>query len=253
MRFFLFISVLSTSVFAKTIETNALLVHNAPQWLNHTKVETPLGRIQNYLEWDVRKISVYFHGTEEGYKAGHGLNFLTDAFFKPSDQTIHLSPRINEKNFDKIFSHELVHAVLFQKYKGAIPLWLEEGLANYIGRTSSVDYPWLSKQAIGDVTAMKHPNQASEGAKYHYSVSTALIEMIAWKCQLKDLLQLSVGAKLQTYLETYCEIRDINASFQKWVTENAANPVRGTTTLDGQSVPWWKKEKKKQWWQKDKK
>lgn len=240
------------SLFAKTLETNSLKLQDAPDWLNTGKLEAVTGRIQNFLEWDIRKIQVYYHKDDSTYQSAHRLNFLSDAFFKPSDQTIHLSHRVNEANFERIFGHELVHAIFYQKYKGAIPLWLEEGLANYIGKSSKVDYAWLSTQKLKDVTQMKHANQESSGAKYHYLVSTALIEMIASKCSLKDLLQLSVGAKLQTYLETYCEIKDLNTSFQKWVTTQSGTPGSSSTSLEGQSTPWWKKDKQKQWWQKEK-
>ena len=48
-------------------------------------------------------------------------------------------------------------------------------------------------------------------------VSKALVEMISKKCDLSDLLQLSVGKNLDSYLGTFCEIKDLNQSFTMWL------------------------------------
>ncbi len=174
-------------------------------------------RVEIFLEWDLRRINVYFHSKQAEFNSLEATQIRGGfAFFKRDDSTIHLSPNCRSKeNFDLVSSgHELVHAIFFQKYKGAIPLWLEEGLANYIGRIDHPNYRWLASQDLGDITKLVHPNSDATGSKFHYEFSTAAIEMIASKCSLKDLLQLSVGSKLTTYLSTYCKITDVNSDLR---------------------------------------
>ena len=81
---------------------------------------------------------------------------------------------------DHVIGHELVHVILRQKYKGAIPGWLEEGLANYTGKMGGkVDYKWLQTQPKVDVMTLSHPFSGSVGFRYHYIASTGVMEMIA--------------------------------------------------------------------------
>lgn len=210
---------LAVSVFAsaKEITINQVYFHNAPEWLKEHRLQAVVDKVQAFLEWDIRRIHVYYYTDRMEFNRKLTLNFKAAAFFRRADSTLHLGPEVEDKNFDRIFTHELVHAIFYQKYKGSIPPWLEEGLANYIGKTEAVDYAWLKAQAPTDVTKLTHPNSDQTGAKYHYQASTALIEMIAKKCSLHDLLKLSVGAKLTTYLSTYCEIKDVNSAFTQWL------------------------------------
>jgi len=206
---------------SKEIITNNIHFIEAPEWITSSTVERVTGRVQNFLEWDIRRIKVRYHANDSTYQREHQLNFQSNAFFRRSDSTVHLSSRVTRENFEAIFGHELVHVIFFQKYREAIPKWLEEGLANHIGRTANVDYAWLSQQPLGDVTRLTHPDKDATGSRYHYLASTALIEMISNRCSLTELLRLSVGAKLTTYLGTYCEIKDINASFRDWVSKKS--------------------------------
>ena len=66
---------------------------------------------------------------------------------------------------------------------------------------------------------MTHPYAERDAARvrYHYVASEALIEMIAKRCDLTNLLRLSVEHGMDGYLKTYCEINDLNADFAKWV------------------------------------
>jgi hypothetical protein len=89
-----------------------------------------------------------------------------------------------------------------------------------VSKHGHVDYKWLAAQPTQDVKNLVHPfSNANPGLNpvYHYQASTALIEMIAAKCSLQDILQLSVGSKLENYLATYCEIPDVNVEFRKWL------------------------------------
>lgn len=213
----LFLLLLVAPASARELLTNQVQFLNAPTWLTEYRLQRAIDRVQTALEWDIRRIRVTYYEKQPDYDRAATLNFRTAAFFRRKDATIHLGPAVDDKTFERIFCHELVHAILFQKYQAAIPAWLEEGLANYIGKTETVDYKWLAKQPATDVTRLAHPASDAAGSHYHYQASTAVIEMIAKRCSLPDLLRLSVGAKLTTYLTTYCEIKDLNSEFTRWV------------------------------------
>lgn len=241
--------VLCAVVSAKEVTTNAIRFHDAPDWLGESRLNRAVEPIQNVLEWDIRRIDAYRHGNLEEFKAESKLQFGPIAFFRRKDSTIHVGPKVNDDNFDKVFGHELVHAIFWQKYRGAIPVWLEEGIANYLGRTSKPDYRWLVKQPRVRVTTLVHPDKDESGSRFHYEASTAAIAMIAAKCSLKDLLQLSVGKKLESYLKTYCEIADVDGAFDAWVTAQAKTPAETAASAPA-AAEWWKKPREKQWWDK---
>ena len=262
---------------AEELSTNEVVFTNPPSWLNQIRVDQVVDKIQATMEWDIRKVRVQWYSDQATFQKFHGFDATVLAVSKKEDNSIHLGPRVVDQNFNAVFGHELVHTIVFQKYKDAIPNWLNEGLANYVAREGQVDYTWLSTQPFIDVRTLVHPfqkpssnetstpelssspspspsatssatdmptgqhhgrkgtryvaqtpviahstppsNVAKTGInpRYHYQASTALIEMIASQCSLDDLLQLSVGKKLETYLATYCSITDVNASFQAWV------------------------------------
>jgi len=229
-------AILGTNASAGEIKTNFIHFKNAPPWLKESLVEKATGPVQDFLQWDIRRIQAFYHPEAASFQALHGMGPSVRAFFRRSDSTLHLGPAVNEKNFQPIFSHELVHAIFFQKYKTAIPKWIEEGLANYLGKIGPVDYAWLSTQPFVNVTALAHPSSDPTGLRFHYQTSQAVTEMIASKCSLSDLLQLSVGKKMETYLKTYCEIPDVNEAYKAWVEvasrrsqrpSKAARPTNG--------------------------
>ncbi|MBY0370741.1 hypothetical protein K2X33_08645 [bacterium] len=208
-------------VHGKEIQTNSVRFPNAPEWLTEAMVEKGTRPVQDFLQWDMHRLPVYFHPTHEDFRSALNAEGAFVAFFRRTDSTMHLGPKVTAQNFQRIFSHEVVHAVFYQKYKGAIPSWLEEGLANYVGKTEGVDYAWLAKQPIADVTGLSHPIRDPEGSRFHYQTSTALVEMIASHCSLHDLLELSVGKKVETYLSTFCEIPDVNKAYREWLDKKA--------------------------------
>jgi len=207
----------SPGLFSADIRTNQLTVHEAPAWATERRHQAATNKIQNALEWEIRRVHVYWYKDAAAFTKDLKLNFKVTAYFRRTDSTVHLGPDVTDKNFDAVFGHELVHVIFHQKYKGAIPSWLEEGLANYLAQREKVNYKWLSAQPRVDVTTLSHPNAEIRGASFHYQTSTAVTEMIAKKCSLPDLLRLSVGKQLTTYLKTYCEIPDLNAEFDRWL------------------------------------
>lgn len=239
----LFLSVLSLS---KEITLNELTVYNSPDWLTSNSVQSVVDRVQNYLEWDLRKLSVFYYGDMAEFNQQHQFGFAIDAFFRKSDSTIHLSPKVTASNFSHVFSHELVHALFFQKFKKAIPVWLEEGLANTIAQYPSQNYQWLKTQSWPPVETMGHVTRKLVDPRVYYSVSTALIEMIKDKCDLHELLKLSVGSQMTSYLKTYCGITELDQNFKDWVAKKSESPTPQTNS----NLPWWKKNKEKPWWKK---
>lgn len=205
---------------AKEIQTNAASMNNAPEWLKATRVEKITDRMQSSLEWTIRKIQVVWYADQAAFEKAHGLGPYARAVSHKSLNIIRLGPQVTDKNFDSVFGHELVHVIAYQKYKEAIPKWLEEGLANHLSKNSKVDYKWLAtKPWPSDVRALIHPMKGSaEDIRYNYQASQALAEMIAKKCDLTNLLRLSVGRTMESYLSTYCEIPDLNEAYKKWIT-----------------------------------
>ena len=201
------------------IKTNAVYMQTAPKWVTANRIDRVVAHIQTLLEWDIHRINVTWYNDQASFEQAHGLGPTVLAFSKQSDNIVGLGPRVTNDNFDAIFGHELVHVIAFQKYHESIPKWLEEGLANYLAKADKVDYKFLKSQPFpSDVRDLTHPfNGSTEHIRYHYMASQALVEMIASKCDLSNLLRLSVGRKMDTYLTNYCEIPDLNAAFKKWV------------------------------------
>jgi hypothetical protein len=223
----LILGILPTLCPAQEIDTNIAHANSAPSWARASRVDRVADQIQSKLEWDIRKIHLNFYTDQAAFRRAHGFDDTVLAFSRKQDNSVNIGPRVTDSNFDKVFGHELVHIILFQKYKDAVPNWLNEGLANYLSKHDQVDYVWLSAQPSRDVLTLSHPfvtganGVVAGGARYHYQASQALMEMIASHCEVTDLLQLSVGKKLETYLPTLCEISDINAEFRAWLKRKA--------------------------------
>lgn len=236
---------ISSSAFSKTIQVNQVTFFDAPKWLTNEEVQSCVQKVENTLEWDLRKISVFYYSDSSEFNKKNNFKFPIDALFKKSDQSIHISPKVNKTQFKRVFSHELVHAIFFQKYRNAIPVWLEEGLANTLSDYPSPDYRWLNLQSWPPVSTLGHVNDRLANARTYYSVSTGLIEMIKAKCNLHDLLKLTVGSKLTHYLKTFCGIEDTDKDFRKWVAEKAN---QNDKLAPSPNLPWWKRPAKGQWW-----
>ncbi len=211
---------------AGEIRTNAVVIPEAPSWLTARDVDKVVDRIQRVLEWDIRRVNVVWYTDEAAFEQAHHLGPTVLAFSRKSDNSVQVGPRVDKASFPAIFGHELVHVIIYQKFKEAIPAWIEEGLANYLAGQGHVDYAWLKRHGVeGDVRKLVHPFQGiqpgalarDEHARYHYLASQALTEMVAAHCDLEQLLQLSVGKKLETYLSTFCGITDLNGEFRSWI------------------------------------
>ena len=210
---------------AKPIDTNAALFNNPPKWLKRNRAEKVIGRIQTKLEWTIRKINITFYTDQKAFEKVHGYGSVVRAVTLLQDQSVHLGPRVNNENFDGVLGHELVHVIFKQKYSGAIPKWLEEGLANHIAGKGKPQYQYVASRPFPkDVRDLVHPLKGTnEDIHYAYAASRVLIDMVAKKCDLENLLRLSVERKMENYIATYCEIKDLNQAFQDWVNKKTKN------------------------------
>ncbi len=201
--------------------TNCCEVTNAPKWLSNFKVGDIAAQMEREMGWSIRRVNVIFHDTDAEFNRAANLNFSANAFFSPARQTIEFKPQKDLATFTPTFRHELSHVISNQKFKGGIPSWLEEGFANFLGSKRKVDYKWLGSQALPDASGLAHPQSDASGSQMHYQLSTATVDMLAHRCNLKDLLMLTTGAKLTDYLETFCKIKDINADVREWVKKKS--------------------------------
>lgn len=222
---FQLILIFAVSAEAKEIKTNEVTMANAPVWLTPTRVEAVTARIANKLEWTIRRVPVWWHQNTTSFEKAHSLGPSAMAVTVATKEgaVIHLGPLVTNAEFDETFGHELVHVVILQKYRGAIPKWLEEGLANHLAKHVKIDYAWLAKQPFPkDVRELAHPMLGSaSGIRYRYKASQALAEMLDKKCDLENLVRLSVKRNMEDYIKTYCEISDLNAAFRSWVMKQA--------------------------------
>jgi hypothetical protein len=210
---------ITCSAWAAELLTNAAHFADAPAYVTSTRVNKIADKVQNVLEWTIRRVEVEWYKDQASFDKVHKLGPMAVAVSLRDRNRILLGPRITTENFESVFGHELVHVISYQKYKDAIPRWLEEGLANHVAQTGRVDYKWLRTQPLPkSVTDLIHPfDGTTDRVRYHYAASQALAELISSKCELRGLLRLSVGRKLEDYLENICRIKDLNAEFAKWI------------------------------------
>lgn len=224
MKFlFLFIFISTISLSAELL-TNCAHFNDAPKWVNLSRVNRIADSVSHIMEWDIRRVEVQWFQNQKDFENAHSLGPMALAITKRNANRILLGPKVTDVNFDRVFGHELVHITSAQKYKDAIPKWLEEGMANHIAKFGKVDYIAMSKRPLPkDITKMIHPMSGSEqDILNHYSLSQALTEMLSSRCDFRNLLRLSVQRKMEDYLDKVCRISDINQTFQKWVKDQAA-------------------------------
>ncbi len=202
-----------------TLTTNALVVHHPPSWLSPSLLESATQPIQLFLEWDIRKVPVYFYVSQSDFLKAQNLGDTVLATTDRKSGTIHVGPRVNKENFSRVFGHELAHVIVLQKYRKAIPPWLEEGLANYAAKNDKVDYTFLKSAVLPPVRDLVHPFGQGKNPRLVYEGSTALMHFLQSRCAIRDLLQLSVGKTLESYLGTFCQISDLDVEFRAWLAK----------------------------------
>lgn len=212
----------SLPVFAAELLTNCARFTNPPKWLTLSRVNKVAEPVENLMEWSTRRIEVIWYQDQSAFEKAHDLGSSAMAVSLRGQNKVLLGPKVNEANFNQVFGHELVHVISAQKYKQAIPSWLEEGIANFISKNGKVNYKALLNYEFSDVNDLSHPLRGTANmVSSRYQASQALTEMIASKCEFRNLLRLSVGRKMEDYLKNICRISDINAEFKNWVKAKA--------------------------------
>jgi hypothetical protein len=217
LAIFCLVSATASASSAKEIRTNCCIVQQAPAWLNVETVKNTAKRIESRLQWTIRRVTIRFEADPERYKTVSTLQFPTRALFNPKNNTVYFGPSINADNFAPTLGHELVHVVFQQKHRKAIPAWLEEGFANFIGAETIADYRFLNSETIPKITSLGHPNSDPDRFRMHYQLASAAVDYISSRCKLNDLLMMSVKRSVEDYLQKLCKIKDIDSELVDWV------------------------------------
>lgn len=221
LALFLNLFAITTAAQGADIRTNELTLRSPPAWVKRTTVEKVTDSIQMKLEWRIRRIEVFWHSSPASFSAAQNLGAQAVAVTKIANETatVHMGPQVTLQNYEQILSHELVHVIIFQKYKNSIPKWLEEGLANHLSKRAAVNYQWLTTQKFpADISELAHPFKGTKDRiTYSYMASQAFAEMLNKKCDLQNLIRLSVERKMEDYIKRTCQITDMNKAFRDWV------------------------------------
>lgn len=212
------------------VETNQIKITDAPDWVKLSQVQRTVDRVEHFLEWDIRSVQGLWVASEADFMKLHGMGPSVTAFTRKQNQTIYFGPQVNAQNFESIFAHELVHIVLAQKFKTAIPVWLDEGLANFVARKGAVQYDKILARGIPKVQTLSHPFKSADPS-FQYMVSLAFMQMLNSRCKIQDLLQLALQKRLETYIQNTCGLEDMDAPFEKWVRQQASLVGSGVGTV----------------------
>ena len=93
---------------AGELKTNALRMTDAPTWVTVVRLDGIVSHIQSILEWDIRRIQVYWYTDQSKFEKVHGFGPTVLAISRKADNTVHVGPRVTNANFDGVFTHELV-------------------------------------------------------------------------------------------------------------------------------------------------
>jgi hypothetical protein len=213
---------------AQEILTNGARFLNPPKWVSAYKANEAIQHVERKLEWSVRRVDVKWFRTQAELEQAFGRTAPMILAFtrKTGDGTIYMGPQVNAGNFKMVLGHEIAHVIMYQKYKGAIPAWLEEGMANDSAGNVQIDYKWLNKQPRQNVTQMTHPFDAksNDEVNFKYMASLATVLMLEKKCpSLRELVNLSLKKNIETFIPTYCGIQDLNAALWTWIAQKAKN------------------------------
>jgi hypothetical protein len=226
MRHFIYSFLLAApAVFAAPIVTNSVQISNPPEWLKKAQLSEVVSRIERKLEWSTKRVNATWYGNQDELVRAFGKNAPHIlAFTRKSDGSVHVGPKVTKENFNEVFGHEMGHVILSQKFKKAIPLWLEEGLVNHVAGVNQINYKWLLLQPRLALRGLQHPfNAASQDTvNFHYMASSAVIKMLEKKCgSFRELLNLSLRSNMDDYIASFCKIPDLDAAFWKWTEEKA--------------------------------
>lgn len=77
-------------------------------------------RIERRLEWSTRQVRLTWLASQEELVRSFGKEAPEIlAFTRKAEGSIFFGPRVTAENFSQVFGHELGHAIMAQKYRGA--------------------------------------------------------------------------------------------------------------------------------------
>jgi hypothetical protein len=147
---------------------------------------------------------------------------------------------------DNSLGHEIVHLLLRRLYAPMIPLWLNEGLAQYLSKNAHASFqhargfvakPWSSAVApdkfipLTSLTTMGYPSGDSVAAFYDESERLVRFLMAADRVKFLELLRLSVrGVRFddtiaRVYGSTFRSAANLEQRFRTYAVSPDAIPV----------------------------
>lgn len=141
---------------------------------------------------------------------------------------------------DNSLGHEVAHLVLYRLYGKQIPVWLNEGFAQYVSKGAHASYQrargYLSKPAsrgvaaeklfpLSDLTAMSYP--PADRVRTFYDQSERLVRFLAAtdKAKFLELLELlATGQRLDDALSrtSFPPVTQLEESFAVYAVKDAA-------------------------------
>src|ERR1700722_15355167 len=102
--FFITIFLLCVAANANELKTNAVFMQGSPDWVTGGRINKIVENIQSLLEWDIRRIKVYWYKNQNVFEDMHKFGPTVIAISRKSDNTVHLGPRVTNENFDGVFA-----------------------------------------------------------------------------------------------------------------------------------------------------
>src|SRR4051812_12317297 len=103
----------TASALGSEFTTNSVQVSNAPSWLKASRVDRVVEKAENFLQWDTRRVRVYWYTDAASFEKVHKLGPAVQAFSRRDENAIHVGPAVDSANFDQVFGHEVAHIIQF--------------------------------------------------------------------------------------------------------------------------------------------
>src|SRR3989338_624330 len=91
---------------SREIKTNHVWIPKAPVWLTTGRVERVTDRVQDFLEWQIRRVTVHWYERQDAFEKVHRLGPAVTAVtmgMGGQERTIRIGPSVTTTDFDPIF------------------------------------------------------------------------------------------------------------------------------------------------------
>ena len=107
------------------------VIHKAEFYYNKIAEDLGYARYSNFWQWD-KRVKIYIHPSKQAFQQATGQPAWSHGMASYLDKSIH-SIETNENFLDEVLPHEIAHLVFrdFVGFKGYIPLWMDEGVAQW--------------------------------------------------------------------------------------------------------------------------